>query len=247
MADPIRYYDFGLYRNTRYAINMAVETYLANVLFGGDGTRIVYSSTQYAFRERSSSLTPNLNNLEFPFLNYRMDKVDKVDPAQTARSQWKHVTNSSGAYFPELSRKLRFTPMEIAYDSTIFYHRDDELQYGFDELIWEDSNDTTLYPVIEIDGEEIVFPAYFEYHLDYNPEYNETTALDSNRISSATLNFRVESLIIKDNFAGGNYCIPEKIVFDFLVMHGFDPDEIQSQETYEYIIDHFNEEVTLSS
>jgi hypothetical protein len=52
---------------TQYALDMAIETKFANMLFHGDMSRIIYASNDWCFTERSRR---NKGLLEFPFMNY---------------------------------------------------------------------------------------------------------------------------------------------------------------------------------
>lgn len=250
MAEQLGFYNLDLYHNTRYALNITLHNYFANMLFNGDVKRTIYSSTQFAFRTRSgwanntSGTNPkdiNFQTLDFPFLNFR---INKVVNSRSPRKLWKHFQNKFGVYIPELNRKIRYTPIDIDYDCTLFYHRDDELQYGFDELAWDNSSETKVYPELEIDGNTLPFTAFVSYNLDYEPQYNETTALKMNNIHSISLNPTITTILLKDNFPGANYCITKKLIMEFATIYDLDAELLGEETIMNYIYNQYNESVT---
>ena len=243
MAIVSGYYDLSNFINVRYALNIALTNYFSELLFSGDNTRVVYATTKYAFRKRIMDNTEiNLNTLNFPFLNFKIKEISKYSNNQTARKLFNNAMNTRGIYIPELSKKLRYTPIEVNYDCTLFYHRDEETQFGFDELLWQASNETLLHVPIVIDSKEVNFSAYVGLNLNFEPTYDETTALKQNRIHSISINPNITTIILKSNEPGTNYCIPERLILDFYSSYNENPGDMATAEQLEWIIDHFNEE-----
>ena len=64
------YTSANTFKNSLYAINISLIEYFEDTLFGGETTRIVYASNEFALRKRAST-QPN-NNLSLPFMNFRL-------------------------------------------------------------------------------------------------------------------------------------------------------------------------------
>jgi len=236
------YYDLTSFRNTIYTLNIALETYLSNQLFKNDATRIVYSSSEFAFRKRTQELSKlgngtNLNNLDLPFLNYKITGIDR----SVSRQWWNKPIVNRGLFIDELGFKVKCLPVKISYDSTIYFHRDDDLLYAYNQLLWDDGDETKINFSLMVEGVELgFFSLYMLDNMSYEPTYNETEWLTRNKIHTASLNFTCETVIIKDNLL--NFGIPEKVILDFMVMHEVNND-ISNEERLEFIVDRFNEEV----
>ena len=230
MASVTSYYDLTNFRNTVYALNLKIEEHYSSLLLEGDATRIIYSDNSQALRKRAKD-----QDWYLPFMNYKVNKID----GNTNRPWWNHYMNIAGVYIPELERKLRYTPIKVTYDSTLFLHRDDSLQYTIAKIIGDDSNETILSPIITIDDQEIQLQAILSYNFDYEPEFTESDWLDKNNIHSITLNFEFDYQIISDNTS--NFGIPDTVLFEWGRLHN-DGDILDN--TYEFMIDRFNETVT---
>lgn len=227
------FYDVSNFRDTFTAMNIALENHYADMLFQGDNTRIVYSSTEYALRKRAK----DHSNLNLPFMNYRIDDISNG----TERNWFNHQANVDGIFVPELQQKIRVNPVTISYDSTIFYHKYLDTVIGQYNLLWDDANETNLRSAatIVIGGEEVVLPGFLGYNMNFTPTYNENDWLERNNINTITVNFQVETFIILDNV---DISIPDTVIFNFLVRNQVDTTQVE--DTYQATIDHFNEEVS---
>lgn len=178
--------------NTVYAVDIAIEQHHAGILFDGDVSRIIYATNAYALRKRANG--QEWDNASLPFMNHKVVGMSQVD-----RRWWNNHANLIGFYFPELERNVRITPVKLEYEATVFYHRDDELQYGFQEIWWDDSNETTFTPVIQINGTEVPFTGLLGYNLSYEPQYSEQDWLEQNKIHSMRLDFTVDTFFFKSD------------------------------------------------
>lgn len=236
------YYDLTPFRNTIYALNIAIETYISNLLFKDDATKIVYSSSDFAFRKRTQQLsktgnTSNLNNLDLPFLNYKITGIDR----QVSRQWWNKPIVNRGLFIDELGFKVRCLPIKISYDSTMFFHRDDDLLYAYNKLLWDDGDETKINFSLNIDSVDLGFFALYKLdNMSYEPNYNENDWLTKNKIHTASLNFTCETVIIQDQTL--NFGIPNKVILDFITLHGVN-DDISNEERLEFIVNRFNDEV----
>ena len=227
---PSKYFDTGTFRNTIHACNIAVHNHFAELIFKGELERLCYASSEFAFRERSRQ--QGSQNLNLPFQNYRIADGGLVN--EVSRKWWNHIANIRGVYVPELGRNIRFTPVTIKYDSTLFVHKDLDAMFALSELFWDDSNETQLKPVILIEGEELALPANLKYNLQTYSNYAEEEWLKSAQMSAIKVNMEIETVLIKDKAASS---IPSKIILDFAQGTGMVAD------TYEGIIDQLNETV----
>lgn len=225
------FYDLNTFRDVYTAMNMALQDHYAGMIFGGDNTRIIYSSTEYALRRRAEDHA----NLNIPFMNYRMDEIVN----DTDRAWFNHMLNVDGIFVPELNRKMRMSPVTITYDATLFYHKYRDTLYGYTNLLWDDSNETIVQSTIEIEGQDVLLPGVLGYNLSFTPTYNENDWLERNNISTIAMNFEVQTFIILDNV---DISIPETILFGFLVKNGYDMDQVD--DVYQATLDHLSEAVS---
>lgn len=223
--------------NIVYALDIDIKRHFADMLFGGDQSRVIYASNAYALRKRANGT--DLSNLDLPFMNFRMTTFQEGDQG---RLWFNHIANAYGLYVPELERKVRYTPVTINYEATVWYHTWIDTVFAQSELIWDASNETILKPLLDVYGTEtpvqMSFFAGLGYNLNFNPQYNENDWLTQNKISSIQVDPEFETMVFKDNF---NISIPEKVIFNFLVDNGIETGT--PEENFEALIDHFNEEV----
>ena len=186
------YYDFSAenFRNTIYALDLAIETFYSNLIFKGDTNRIIYSDNSNALRKRAG--TQAWNNLYLPFMNYKLQKVD----INTNRNWWHNITNIEGVWSEELQRKIRLAPIRAVYESTVFYHRNDDNLFGMHELIFDFNNETQLRPTLTVTQDSVDYSlellAILDYKLDYDPDYTEKDWFSQNRIHSIKLDFEFD-------------------------------------------------------
>lgn len=232
------YYADKNFLNIAYATDIELENHFSNMLFGGDTSRIVYSSNAHAMRKRSkqSGEETSSSNLHLPFMNYRTDDY-RIDPGNI---RWNARAYTQGVYIPELQQKIVYAPLIVEYEATFWCHRDDELRYAFNEVHFDSGNKTVLTPSVEIDGNTVPFTAWLTYDdLQFDPEYDENDWLERNNIHSAAIDFQIETLALKTNT---NITLTEEVVFNFVADHGFEASSYE--EALTFIVDHMSEEVT---
>jgi hypothetical protein len=235
--------------NIFYSANIALENYFTNWLFHGEKDRMIYASTEYAFRRRielksQDPTSVSLNTLDFPFMNYRGTMLGTTD------RPWKNQNLfSTGIYIPELEQKVRINPVTFEYDATIFCHRDDELQYLSSELAWDNEQETQLEKNIDysisIDGNDIILPGLIEYNLNHDTMYNENDWLQQNKVHTVEADFTLQTFLLKlenpysDSNTDGKFAITNEVCLLFQNLHP-ETDEIASEEIYTYINDYYS-------
>jgi hypothetical protein len=239
-----KYYDTTNFLNVYYSLNLAIEQFFTDFLFKGESNRVIFSSTEYAFRRRNeiniqlnTTDTDSLNNLNFPFMNYRGKISDKSDKAW-----WSHRTFVDGCFIPELGKKIRTVPTLIDYDATIYYHKEIDTVFAMNELVFDAGDETKIFFQIEIDGEIIDMFGILGYNLDHDSEYNENSWLEQNHIHTIKLDFTIDTVMLRLNPQDGEpsnppFAITEKTIFNFNTLHC--TGAIQSTETIELINDYF--------
>lgn len=229
MAINNRYYTNTNFLTIVYSVDYILIEHFANMFFNGDKSRIIYSSDEYAFRKRANQ---NEGNLNLPFMNFYMVNYDPGE-----RTRWNVNAYATGLFIPELQTKVRFAPIQLDYEASFWTHTNYDINYAFSEFVWDTDNKTILKPWVNIQEQEVAFPAHLSYDgLDFNPQYKENDWLERNKIHSASADFTVETLALKVN---ENISIPEEVVFNFAYSQGIE--EGSFDEVYTKLIDHINE------
>jgi len=228
-----RYYDDPSFLNTIYAVDLTLITHFANMFFGGDQTRVIYSSNEYAFRKRSDQ---NKGNLELPFLNFKLKDIDLGHA-----SRWHPGAYSTGVYIDALETKIRFAPMVLSYDVSFWSHTSFDNKYAFTNVTWDANNKTILAPYVTVDVEDVSYAAHLSYTgMSFEPQYNENDWLERNKIHSSSLDIEIETFNL---IANTDITIPETLVFNFASAYNFDTDNYD--EALEFVINHLTDEVEL--
>lgn len=227
------YYQDSNYINVIYIIDLTLIDHFKNMLFLGDQSRIIYASNDYAFRKRSNN---NISNLNLPFMNFR---IKSHEPGK--RMRWNLPSNSQGVFIDELNTKVRFSPILLGYEASLWFHRDFDIKYAFNEVVWDSDNKTILNPHATINSIDLTFAAHLGYtNPSLDPQYNEKDWLDKNNIHSATVDFEIETFALKTN---ADVTIPTDLLFNF-ASH-VDPIDDNYQEALQFTINHLTEEVEL--
>jgi hypothetical protein len=222
------------FRNSLYCLNEAVESYYANLLFKGDTSRIIVSKNNFALRKRA--LNDDVNSLNLPFMNYKM----KAMQTKTTRPWFNYMSNIDGIYVPELNRKLRMSPITIDYECTLWFKRSDDVNYAYQLLTYDSDVETKITYYIKVLNEELPLISVVNYNLQLDPTYDEQEWLEKNKIHTIVVDFSIETFFIKDNL---DICVPESIIFEFQTKNSLD--EISSEETYQLMINKYEESVNL--
>jgi len=194
------------FRNTIKALDIALENHFSSLILGDDLTRIIVADNAYAFRKRASR---NDGNISLPFLNYY---TTDINPS-TDRFYWNHIANIEGIFSETLGRSIRIAPIRVSYESTLWINRYEDLLYAKQELIFDDSNETILYPTVEIEGNDLQIPAILGYNFNFRPNYTQNDWLENNNIQSIGLDFEFDYYMLKDV---DNVSLSTTVCFDFI-------------------------------
>jgi hypothetical protein len=217
------------------ALKVALESYLYNFLFPNDTDRIIYSTTPFALQKRSS--TSVWNNALLPFLNYR-----EISIAPKSDRSWASFANlKHGVYIDELGMKVRFTPITLTFDATLWFATDRDCNIAYQRLCDDQSGETPINYSININGVAIPLYGLLSYtDLQYKPNFDENQWLLTNKISTISLGFEVQTILPMIRSKGGDYWLTEKVILDFYTKLS-DNVTISTNEKYEAILNHFEQ------
>ena len=191
-----------LYFNSMYALDIAVENYLKNLIFPmeQDLSRIIYASNEYTFRRRTDE---NSGNLNLPYISYHL----KPGGFQYNNDwNWRNYFGYySGAYLEELKMKAKFMPVQYDYECLFICNRDDEIKYASKKVAFDQGsvsnrveysvNSTDIQTHIPMLG-KLIFD-----NVSIDDMYNEKDFLErSNRLCA-------KSYIINRYYAGRYTCL----------------------------------------
>ena len=206
---------YGSFLNSIHSANIALWDHYASMFFDGDINRIIYCSSDHAFKKRARE--QENNSLNLPFMNFKIEPDGIVNGGE--RNWWNMASNTSGMYIDELKRKLRLQPIEIEYDSKLYIHAESDLQYAMSILHWDDSNETLLKPLLYIETEDhqqhtIENIGVLRYRASFDADYNESDWLERNKIRVIDINMTLETFMVLENFRFG---IPNKVILDMVI------------------------------
>ena len=233
--------------NNILSTNIAVWRYLADTLFDGDLTRVIWSSSEQMFRKRQTQITSlvqqgvvdqNAGVLDIPFCAFRIEQ----DAASTdhERTWFNQALNTKGMWIEELGRYVRLTPATFNYTAVLVCQGDLDLQYITHKMLWDDSNETLLESFIDTTAEDgsvqtlkNIVVCSTRTHM--NPDYSESDWLEKNKLQTVRIDLPCGTWIMGEDLH--NYWITKKVVFDFLddakiVVHEEVPVEQLLQEVF---------------
>jgi len=182
--------------NSIYALDISIEEYFSKMLYYSDLSRIIYASNEHCFRRRAEMNEDGL--LNFPFMNYYLKSITP----DVERQWWKNTHNvqtlqNLDNYKQKLGFGIKLVPVHLVYEATVWYSQDLDLQYAFSKLLMSNTNETILYSNLQTESEHLIKNlGILYYNLDFKPEYTENEWLESNNITSASLDFEFDTFAI---------------------------------------------------
>jgi len=231
---PTSFYDQSKFPNSLYLIMMELEKYLANQIFRGDLTRVIYASEEYAFRQRLNLLSKNGNasikELDLPFMSYYLTKNWDIDkrmgfPSPTAAIIG--ITEESLAGMP-----VKWMNVTMNFSFVAMFPTMASAQLAYETLLWinKPTPKQGIIEGLEYRGVELSFPIYLNIvNLDFNPSSLERQWLNSNKVYPVRFVMEVNSVMFsqRPQDANGNTFqdgavpyITNKVILDFLSYKG---------------------------
>ena len=172
--------------STPIGCKMAMEFFLATLLFKGDYSRVIYSKEDIAFRRRvelvgKGSTQKNEYNhisMDLPFAVYSQSGGFEEDDRGSTQNAAQIVL---GRMDPESGFQVRAAAVKVGYEATIFFSRRDDLNVACQLLYWEKTPKYPLYFYVEheVRGFPIQIPFFVTLDsFDTNMEYNEKDWLE---------------------------------------------------------------------
>lgn len=217
------------------ATKIGIESFFYDTFFKTDTNRIVYSTTDFALQKRSSNSV--WNNSLLPFMNYRETSLEP----ENDRS-WESFRNlKHGVYIDSLGMKVRFTPVTLNFDSTMWFSSERDLNIAFQKLIDVSSAETNINFDININGIPIQLNGLFDLTgLEYKPGFEENDWLLSNKVSTIKTDFKIQTLLPMID-KQPKYSLTEKVILKFGTLIDA---EGNLEEQYEAILNHFGESIS---
>jgi hypothetical protein len=216
--------DKDTFFNYIYSLDIEIEEYFSKMLFYSDLGKIIYASNEFSFRKRVEQSEDAILNI--PFMNYFLKSITP----DTNRQWWKNTNNvqtmmNLNGYKEKLGFGVKLVPVHLNYEATIWFSQDKDLQYAYSKVLFSNTNETILYPKLTSEsGFVLKNLAIMSYNLDFKPEYTENEWLEMNNITSATLDFEFDTLMVYPDTDilltpqphNRGLFLTEEIIFDFL-------------------------------
>ena len=223
-----------------YALDISMEYKLSELLqFPLD--RIIYASNDYCFRERTRK---NHGDLNLPFLNYYRIGYDASE-----RRWFNDYSNRFGLidrnndFTSLLGGKMKIYPINVNYESTVFFAQNKDCEYAMNKLMYESSNETVISAQVENDkGDVIKNVGIVGFDLEYNPTYRENDWLEQNRIWSISLDFSINTFMIGDfDENPDNLNVTKSVLLEFFSAKKLNYDNYKESEQMEWILTRYFE------
>jgi hypothetical protein len=201
------FFDHSTYANVYHAAKIPLEYFLADVLVRADMTRVQWSSDAYAFRRRfeladaqngGDVSTLQASNLNLPFVNYWYengtfwqpdDRPFAVNSQQMLRGQW-----AEG-----LPARMRAIAVKTPMVATAFYERDEDARLAYELILWETQpkGPVQLATSVKWKDVDIAVPVFVTIEgVTFNPQFNETDWLKSQRMFPVQIKMMVRTYVL---------------------------------------------------
>lgn len=192
------FYDSTSFGLSYYSAMIAFENYIAANVLRGDASRILFTSTSYAFRARfeqtdRGSQYAGVSSLNFPFANYWYDGYweddDRIGSMQA--SQMMNGTTFNGI-------KIRNRPVKGKFTVTFYFDTDKEARTASDLMVWAFRPRSVMIATsVKYKNIDVVIPVVIELEsTNFNPEFTEKEWLQKNRIIPFNATFTIRSYVV---------------------------------------------------
>jgi hypothetical protein len=191
--------------------------------------RVVWASTDMMFRKRQEQLAERkVNNnpkntlgiLDMPFCSFRLAQDGVTEGAD--RNWWNPALNVEGVWMEELGRRVRITPMTLAYEACFICQHDADLYWAQNTNIWDKAQETIVESFIDAVGPDGITHTLkniiiYDATAHMNAQYSESDWLTNNKLQTITMDIQCQTWAMAED-THHRYCVARKVVFDFL--HG---------------------------
>jgi hypothetical protein len=238
------FYSNKSFINTKTSLILSLFDYFSNLFFDGDSNRVIYASNDFSFRKRMSQNKKDIDNeniliqnLNLPYMNFYM-----TDLQPTTERTWKSFPlELQGVMDWTIRKKLRISPVKISFEATLFTEKETDRHYIMSEAFWQGALERKLNPLLEIDGQSFSNIGVLKFGLNFSDQYQEKDWLEKNRIRATSIDFEVDTFLIKTNTEG--FCIPKEVLLSFATTHDLSTHDWDDYDLlYQAVIDHINHE-----
>ena len=217
-------------------VQMYLEQYMANAIFRGNSSRVIYASPQYTFRQRLNLLSQNgsdsISALQFPYMSYfRMNNfvLDDRPGALNAWSAMQGFEDQGIGY-----RNLRYIMMNLVFNCIAFFPNDIDAQMAYEALNWIQypTNKQDIAGSVTYAGTDIQIPVTMNLsNIQFNNGKTELEWLEQQRIIPIMFDINMKTIILSQEPQGpeSNLFIEttppvftRKVILDFLSYKGLD-------------------------
>lgn len=238
----LSYYDYDPKSEFFLPINITMYNHFVDMLYNGDGTRVIPASNEYAFRKRINSNKTD-STLNLPFMNFKRTNLSYADEW----NRWGYNTRVKGLYLSNVGEKVKLTPIRIDFEGAVFSPTERDNFWAW-KLIMNDNSARTqfsnrLYYNVLLNNIEVAnYAELFYDSIDYDPNWNENDWLVQNKMHSIGLAFHVHTFMTEINSDGvEKFCPTEKILFDFAAQNHQDVDTFE--DAFTFAVNQFSEQV----
>lgn len=194
-----------------YTLHIALKQHFSNMLYGGDATRIEYTTNGNALRQRSNRIQnfTDANNtihaenedirsqdyLNFPFMNYKRGNYEFTDNP----FRWNNTLQGSGVFIPEIGKKVLLNPVTFSFQGTVWLPSELDMVETQRRLRFDADNKTEIPYFLtteDLDGNpcDLAMWSKLNYNsIDLDPEYQDDSWLEQNRIRTIGLSFSLDT------------------------------------------------------
>lgn len=196
-----QYYKHDNYVATYYALYIALERWLASVVFRNDISRVFLASPQYAYRRRFELTDPTTSyttlpsaSLRFPFANYWPLNDGWMPDTRLAANPASMLERGISVQSRILQAMMVTTDIELL----LHFDREDDARLAYESLLWQSFRERYHSTTVAWRGEVLEIPMNIKVqNLEFNPEFKEKDWLETNRIFIIKAVVQLRSYILK--------------------------------------------------
>lgn len=187
------------------AVKCCIEKFLAEVIFKGDYSRVVFAQADSSFRRRIETLDKGKTGDELNTKTFSPVSLDLPFATYSQTSDWTEddrgwTQNTSqavlGIYDMNIYRKLRSLACKATYKAQLYFSRRDDVRTAQQLLYWEQSpkHPVWMYASFNWKGKLIAIPAFLTIEsINTKPDWNELDFLEKMRVFPVEVEMTVRS------------------------------------------------------
>lgn len=209
---------------------------MANAIFRGNSSRIIYASPQYTFRQRLNLLSQNGSQsilaLQFPYMSYFKQNNYVLDSRPGALNAWSAMSG-----FEDVGigyQNLRYIMMSMVFNCIAFFTNDIDAQMAVETLNWIQypTDKQAIAGSVTYVGTDIQIPVTMSVsNIQFNNGKSELDWLDQQRVIPLMFDINMRSVMLSQEpqgpesnvyFDNSPPVITRKVILDFLSYKGLD-------------------------